>query len=166
MKKKEIFLWLIALLICLTVLLFSYFNKYYGYCLEVYVNYDVLLSRPLDVSEIYRYEFGEGEDFYIFNYDNDKDIDKIIQKNDFEKITKKNLDEITKVLGIYRDDLCERELSLFDATTNISDLAKEGNYFLYDLDMELETDMKEDEHYFVEIIFPKEKKVYHFGINH
>jgi hypothetical protein len=137
MKKTVIILSSISLLmICLVVILFY---KYVDMaCLEVYINENVVLSKPLNVDEIYHFEFSEGEDFYIFNYDSDNDIKYIIQKNGFKKITKNNLDEITKVLNIYRDDLCEKELNLFDKTTNISDLAKIGNYYLYSLDMDIE----------------------------
>lgn len=132
------------------------------HCLEIYINHHVLLSKPLNVEEIYHYEFGEGEDFYIFNYDNDKQINTIIQHNDFKKITKNNLEKITKVLNMYHNDLCEKELNLFDRKINISELTKPGNYFLYSEDIAL----KDDDHYFVQIIFPKQKKLYHFNINH
>lgn len=159
MKKKIIILSSISLLICLIVILFC---KYFDiYCLTIYINNDVLLSKPLNVDEIYSYEFGEGEDFYIFNYNNDNEINTLIRHNDFKKITKNNLENVTKVLNMYRDDLCEKELSLFDKTTNISELTKIGNYYLYPKDI----DMVDDD-YFVQIIFPEQKKVYHFNINH
>lgn len=119
-----------------------------------------MLSKPLNVEEIYHYEFREGEDFYIFNYDNDKQINTIIQHNDFKKITKNNLEKI-KVLNMYHNDLCEKELKLFDQTINISELTEPRNYFLYSEDIDLE-----DDDYFVQIISPKQKKLYHFNINH
>ncbi len=128
--------------------------------MEIYINHHVLLSKPLNVEEIYHYEFREGEDFYIFNYDNDKQINTIIQHNDFKKITKNNLEKI-KVLNMYHNDLCEKELKLFDQTINISELTEPRNYFLYSEDIDLE-----DDDYFVQIISPKQKKLYHFNINH
>lgn len=133
------------------------------YCLEVYINNDVLLSKPLNVDEIYSYEFGEGEDFYIFNYDNNKEINRIIQCNGFKKIAKSNLEEITKVLNMYRNDLCEKELNIFNKTISISELTKIGNYYLYSENIDLEDD---NDDYFVQIIFTEQKKVYHFNINH
>lgn len=163
MKKKMIILGAITMLICLImVILIMFFKNFDMSCLEVYINYGVSLHKPLNIDTIYRYSFGEGEDFYIFNYENDKDIEKIIQKNGFKKITESNLEEITKVLNIYHNDLCEKELSIFDKTTNISNLTKIGNYYLYSNDM----NMKDDNHYSIQIIYPKERKVYHFAINH
>ena len=110
----------ITLSICLIMAILIIFLKNFDMIyLEAYINYGVSLVKPLSTDIIYRYSFGEGEDFYIFNYDSDKDIEKIIQKNGFKKITKSNLEEITKILNIYHDDLCEKEISIFDKTTNI-----------------------------------------------
>ncbi len=150
MKKKVIIFSSIVLFVGLIGFLF--FRYFDGHCLELYINNGVLLSKTKNVEEIYSYEFREGEDFYIFHYDREKDIKRIIQKNRFKKITNNNLDKITKVLNSYRNDLCEKELSLFDKTTNIQDLAKIGNYYLYTKD-ELD-----DDDYFIQILFPKEKK--------
>ena len=160
MKKTVIILSSISLLVLLMIILF--FKSFNGSCLEVYINEGVLLSKPTSVDIIYRYTYGEGEDFYIFNYDTEEDINKIIKKNNFKRITKNNLEEITKVLNIYRNDLCETELKKFDKTINILELTKTGNYFLYPEDM----DMEDDNDYSIQIIFPEDKMVYHFAINH
>ncbi len=157
-KKKIIIYSLIVILIGLAIV--KFFSFEFQVCLEIYVNNDVLLNIPKSGKEIYSFDFGEGEDFYILNYENDNDIKKIIKKNDFEKITKDNLDEVIEALDRYHNDLCERELNLFDKTTNISELAVIGNYYLY---VENEED---NDDYAIQIIFPKEKKLYHFYINH
>lgn len=163
MKKKVLISGAITLSICLIMAILIIFLKNFDMIyLEAYINYGVSLEKPLSTDIIYRYSFGEGEDFYIFNYDSDKDIEKIIQKNGFKKITESNLEEITKILNIYHDDLCEKELSIFDKTTNISNLTKIGNYYLYPNDI----NMVDDNDYSIQIIFPKERKVYHFAINH
>lgn len=160
MKKKLITL---SLLILVVIFIFILVIKNYDeFSLEAYLNHGVLLSKSTNVEEIYSYEFGEGEDFYIFNYDKSGDIKKIIKENGFKRITENNIEKITEVLNMYRDDLCEKELSLFDETTSISELVKIGSYFLYPEDL----DMEDDDHYSVQIIFPKEKRVYYFAINH
>ena len=156
-KKKIIIYSLIVILIGLTIV--KFFSFEFQVCLEIYLNNDVLLNIPKSGKEIYSRN-REGEDFYILNYDNDNDIKKIIKKNNFEKITKDNLDEVIEALDRYHNDLCERELNLFDKTTNISKLAIIGNYYLY-----VENE-ENDDVYAVQIIFPKEKKLYHFFIDH
>ena len=152
----------ISTLIILAIVAIASPNYVNGYYAEAKINYGVLLSKPSKFDEIYSYEFGEGEDFYIFNYDKSVDIKKIIKENKFQKITENNLEEITKVLNIYRNDLCENELNIFDKTTTIEELAKIGNYYLYPTDM----NMEDDNHYSIQIIFPEKKKVYYFAINH
>lgn len=101
--------------------------------------------------------FGEGEDFHILSY-NEKEIKEILKKNDFKKITEDNINDTRKVLTKYCDDLCERERSLFDKTTSISEMSKIGNYYLY-----LELNEKD---YFVCIINSKDNKLNVFYINH
>lgn len=157
-KRKRL-----LIIICIFILLivsFIFSKIWNGYCFEVYVNHNVSLWNPLNVETVYRYEFGEGEDFYIFNYASDKDIRKIIKKNNFKKITKDNLKNTIKILNKYRDDLCEKELKLFDRTVNISELSTIGNYYLYVEGIE------DDGDYCIGIIFPKDKKIYYFNINH
>lgn len=130
------------------------------YSFAFYVNDGLIFSEPETVETVYDIDFNEGEIFYILNYDSSKKINKIIQKNYFEKITNKNLEQVKEVLNRYRDDLCEKELALFDKNVEISELAKVGYYFLY-----LE-DEEDDDDYTICILFPKEKEIYYFTINH
>lgn len=150
----------IILVIVLLSVTFVFFRNFNGICFEVYINHKVSLWNPTNIETIYRYNFREGEDFYIFSYDNDKDIKKIIQKNKFKMINQSNLNSNIRILNMYRADLCEKELELFDKTTNISELSKIGNYYLY------KEDIEDDEDYFICIISPIDKKVFYFNINH
>lgn len=130
------------------------------YSFVFYVNDGLIFSEPETVETVYDIDFNEGEIFYILNYDGSKKINKIIQKNDFKKITNKSLEEVKEILNRYRDDLCEKELGLFDKNVEISELVKVGYYYLY-----LE-DEEDDDDYTICILFPKEKKIYYFTINH
>lgn len=155
--KKLLAIVCIFILLIVILLFFKGFN---GICFEAYINHKISLWKPLNVETIYRYEFREGEDFYIFSYANDKDIKKIIKKNDFKRINQNNLKNTIKVLNRYRDDLCEKEQKLFDKNTNILELSTIGNYYLY------VENRDNDDDYFICIIFPEDKKVYYFNINH
>ena len=150
----------IVCILILLIVIFLFFKSFNSICFEAYINHKILLWNPLNVETIYRYEFREGEDFYIFSYANDKDIKKIIEKNNFKKINKDNLKRVIKILTRYRDDLCEKELNLFDKNTNISKLSTIGNYYLY------VDNREEDEDYSICIIFPLNKKIYYFNVNH
>ena len=134
-----------------------FFSKY---SFALYVNDGLVFNKPESIERIYDIDFNEGEIFHIYNYDSSKKIDKIIEKNGFKKISNKNLEEVKEVLNRYRDDLCEKELGLFDKNVEISELAKAGYYFLY-----LE-DEDDDDDYTICILFSKEKKIYYFTINH
>lgn len=144
----------------LLIVIFLFFKSFNSICFEAYINHKILLWNPLNVETIYRYEFREGEDFYIFSYADDKDIKRIIKKNKFKKINQDNLKRIIKILNRYRDDLCEKEQKLFNKTTSISKLSTIGNYYFY------VQDTKDNEDYFICILFPNDKKIYYFNINH
>lgn len=161
MKKNLIIAFSIIIIVYTAIVLYT---VNFGTCSEIYLNYGVKLHKPLNTEIVYTYDFGEGEDFYMLNYDKKKDIKKIINRNSFTKITEDNLEDITKVLEKYRNDLCKDELGKFDNTTSVSELALIGNYYLHSDENEIFNE--HNEHYFVEIIFPKNKKLYHFGINH
>lgn len=162
MKKDMLIAGLVIMFTCLLVVIFC--TCIDGSCFEVLVNNGVKLGKPSSVDVIYRYEFREGVDFYIFNYDNDKDIKKIIDKNGYTKITKDNVDDVTKHLEIYYNDLQGDNIEKFNKTTSISELTSIGNYYLRSED---EEDFDErDENYFIEIIFPKDRKNYHFHVNY
>ncbi len=134
------------------------------YSFEVFANNGIKLGKTSSVDEIYSRDWNEGTDFYVFYYDRDKDIKKIIDKNGYTKITKDNVDDVTKHLEIYYNDLQGDNIEKFNKTTSISELTSIGNYYLRS---ENEEDFDErDENYFIEIIFPKEKKNYHFHVNY
>lgn len=112
--------------------MYNIYDQYYGLVNLAYSNSKGELSflPTLKSKSIYLYEFGEGEDFYIFNYNSDE-IKKVIKKNNFKKIKVDNENEVKQLLTKYREDLCEKELKLFDKTTSISELSTIGNYYLY-----------------------------------
>ncbi len=112
--------------------MYNIYDRYYGLVNLAYSNSKGELSfLPTSKSKsIYLYEFGEGEDFYIFNYNSDE-IKKVIKKNNFKKIKVDNENEVKQLLTKYREDLCEKELKLFDKITSISELSTIGNYYLY-----------------------------------
>ena len=141
--------------------IYTKWKKYNSFEYEIYVNsnHKITLLPPLKDDTIYERKFSEGEDFYIFDYEEDS-INKIIETNYFEKITEENIEEVNQILKRYQDDLCEKERKLFDKTITISELSVIGNYYRY-----LQLDDDEDD-YFVFIIFPNNNKLYSFYINH
>lgn len=65
-----------------------FFKIFNSVCFEIYVNHKISLWHPTNIEIVYRYSFGEGEDFYILNYDNEKDIKRIIKKIIFKRLVK------------------------------------------------------------------------------
>lgn len=154
-KKRYIFM----LVVFILVIMYSIHGRYYGLANSIYINSKGELSflPTFKSKKIYFPEFGEGEDFYILNYNSEK-LKKIIKKNDFKEIKDDNENEVKQLLTKYREDLCEKELKLFDKTTSISKLSTIGNYYLY-----LELNKKD---YFVCIIDMPNNNVNVFFVNH
>lgn len=157
-KKKHILITLI-LIIFVVIITDNIYHQYYGLVRLAYSNSKGELSfiPTLKTKRIYLFEFGEGEDFYIFNYNSDE-IKKVIKKNNFKKIGKNNENEVKQLLTKYREDLCEKELKLFNKTTSISELSHIGNYYLY-----LELNEKD---YFICIIDTADNKLNVLFVNH
>ena len=86
MVKRRYILIIFILITFILVIMYNIYDQYYGLVNLAYSNSKGELSflPTLKSKSIYLYEFGEGEDFYIFNYNSDE-IKKVIKKNNFKK---------------------------------------------------------------------------------
>lgn len=123
--KNKLFKLLMCIIVILNVLLF--FKIFDNHNIELYINWKIMFPKPSSVNNIYRFDFAEGEDFIIWEYENDKDVSKLIKKlHPIDDINK-----ITNLLDEYYSHLDNINKQIFKENTNYEKLLNINNYYLY-----------------------------------
>ncbi len=111
---------------------------------SLWINNGIWLPKPLEIKDIYHYEFRAGEDFSIWIYD-EENFNKGISKSYFKRITEDNIERLKDKLTEYYHRLDDDETKLFDENVNLKNLPLIGNHFLF-------KSSKQDEKTFILII--------------
>lgn len=123
--KNKLFKLLMCIIVILNVLLF--FKIFDNHNIELYINWKIMFPKPSSVNNIYRFDFAEGEDFIIWEYENDKDVSKLIKRlHPIDDINK-----ITNLLDEYYSHLDNINKQIFKENTNYEKLLNINNYYLY-----------------------------------
>lgn len=102
------------------------------------------------MKEVFKFEFREGHDFYVYNYDNRI---KVIESLNMKKIMVDNQEEIKSVINNYYGSLYEDEKDKFDNEVELDYLNGTDNYYLYLVD-------RHDKRNYVMLIFCPNNKLY------
>lgn len=96
----------------------------------LFLNWKIYVPKPNKIDSIYRFEYREGNDLEIWYYKDDK-FKKIISRNDFNKITLKNINTVNKLIENYYDRLNEVEKSKFNKRLDKKKILLKNNYYFY-----------------------------------
>ena len=123
MKRKAIILFIILIMVIILLGVSLLSDN-----LLFYINYGVYLPNPSSVKTIYRFDYREGEDFFIWSY-NDSKFMKAISKKEFNKINDSNIDFVNKQISEYYYQLNDDERKRFEKHTSLDKLLNTNNYY-------------------------------------
>lgn len=151
--KNKLFKLLICIVVILNLLLiFKIFNNHNTY---LYINWKILLPEPSSVNNIYRYDFREGEDFIVWNYNSDKDslaVTKKLQKMD-------DIKKVNELLIEYYSYLDDENKNKFSSNIDFNIILNDDNYYLYKTE-------NNNRHKLLLIFVPKYSNLYIFNVVH
>ncbi len=123
--------------------------------ITLYINWKIFLPKPTSETTIFKYEYREGEDLRIWNYENNDNVPLFSKKLD--KINNINL--VKTLIEKYYSYLNESEQELFKKNIDYDTILSTDNYYLYKTE-------NNERGMLILIFSEKEKKLYIFNVNH
>lgn len=151
--KKIIIITIVSFLLIISFIFF-YKNPNWRYSFSIYINWNKYIPIPDNTKVIYNYNYREGQDLDIWQYNNNK-TNKIKNLNYFKKMNKKNVE---KQIKEYYKKLDEQEKKLYNKNININELTNNKNYYAF-------LDVPKENRYILLILDTNENKLYLFHEN-
>lgn len=150
---KKILKALIIIIIWITFILTILYN--FSDSIFLKINWDIYLPKPSENNIIYRFDYREGDDLEIWEYNNSK-VEKIKKNDKFTVITDVNITDVKDYMNTYYDELGNDEKkSKFNNNIDINKIVVQGNYYSL---------IKENDNYLLLLLDITDNKMYY--LNH
>lgn len=146
---------LVLLMIMLIAIIVFLGSKLNVKNITLYINWKIFLPKPTSETTIFKYEYSEGEDLKIWNYENNDNVHIFSKK--LNKINNINL--VKTSIEKYYSYLNKSEQELFKKNIDYDAILSTDNYYLYKTE-------NNEKRMLILIFSEKEKKLYIFNVNH